>query len=173
MALAAVEAPARGKRCAGAHTAFSKLSAKRAARSVVCLINAERGRRGLPGLHGDKRLNRAAKAHSKDMYTHGIFDHTGSDGSDAGQRMKRQGYPWRAWGENIALGYPTPAEVMSGWMASEGHCENILASGFIDVGFGFKTGSKGGPYSTQVFGANPNDPAGSENQGPQKGCPYR
>ena len=32
--------------------------------------------------------------------------HTGSDGSDAGQRISREGYRWSAWGENVAMGYP-------------------------------------------------------------------
>ena len=173
LALGASAAPAKGKRCTGAHAFLAALSPKKAAKSVVCLLNAERTKRGLPKLHEDKRLDRAAKAHSKDMYTHDFFDHTGSNGSDTGDRIEKQGYSWRTWGENIALGYPTPADVMKGWMGSEGHCQNILAPGFIDVGFGVKSGPKGGPYSTQVFGANPDDPAGSKATGPQKGCPYR
>ena len=35
--------------------------------------------------------------------------HTGSDGSDAGQRISREGYRWSAWGENVAVGYPHAA----------------------------------------------------------------
>ena len=172
IAVDAAGAPAKGKRCPGAKASFASLTSKDAARSVVCLINAERGKRGLPRLHSDRRLDRAARAHSRDMYSQDFFAHTGSNGSDAGERMRKQGYKWRAWGENIALGYPTPADVMEGWMASRGHCQNILAPGFIDVGFGFETGPRGGPYSTQVFGANQGDPAGSSNGKPQRGCPY-
>ena len=52
--------------------------------------------------------------------------HAGSDGSNAGQRIERQGYRWRAWAENVAVGYPDAASVMDGWMNSPGHRENIL-----------------------------------------------
>ena len=105
------------------------------------------------------------------QYRKGELTHTGPGGNDVADRVEKEGYKWRALGENVAWNYGSPADVIKGWMGSEGHCENILSPDFTDFGFGFKTGRKG-PYATQVFGAEPRDPAGSGGSGPQHGCPY-
>lgn len=54
-------------------------------------------------------------------------------------------------GENIAAGHSTPEEVMTGWMNSKGHRENILRPGFKEIGIGCV--EKGGTYYwVQCFG---------------------
>ena len=86
----------------------------------------------------------AAWLHSSDMALNGFFSHTGSDGSSAGQRITRQGYSWHTYGENIAVGYPTVASVMAGWLASEGHCRNLMDPDFTEIGAGYAVGAFGG-----------------------------
>ena len=66
----------------------------------------------------------------------GFFEHIGPDGIEPGQRIEKQGYDWSWWGENIAWGYPTPREVVEGWMSSPGHRSNILNAKFADLGVG-------------------------------------
>ena len=78
----------------------------------------------------EPRLARAAVAHAVSMAGEDYFSHTGSDGSSAGDRIGTQGYRWRSWGENIAAGYPTPSAVVRGWLASAGHCRNLMNGGF-------------------------------------------
>ncbi|WP_315095738.1 CAP domain-containing protein, partial [uncultured Cellulomonas sp.] len=56
----------------------------------------------------------------------------------------------RAVGENIALGYPTPAAVVAGWMGSPGHRANILNPDYTQIGVGCTTGPKGA-LCAQVF----------------------
>jgi uncharacterized protein YkwD len=92
-------------------------------------------------------LNAAATAHAVDMATRGYFDHTGLDGADAGTRMQRAGYPWSAWGENIAAGQPTASAAVDGWFASAGHCANFMSPHFTNVGFGLAE-LPGSPYGT-------------------------
>ncbi len=79
-------------------------------------------------------LTDAARRHSQDMVDHNFFDHTGSDGSNAGQRISEAGYRWTSWGENIAAGQPTVESVVQAWMGSEGHCRNLMNARFKDMG---------------------------------------
>ncbi|HMG67023.1 MAG TPA: CAP domain-containing protein [Chitinophagaceae bacterium] len=94
------------------------------------------------------QLAKAAYDHTADMYTNNYFSHTGLDGSDPGQRITAAGYSWNSYGENIANGYATEQSVMNAWLNSEGHCKNIMNSGFKDIGAG-----RDGNYWTQDFGS--------------------
>jgi uncharacterized protein YkwD len=90
----------------------------------------------VPALTLERRLTRAAQAHSEDMLASGRMSHTGSDGSNVQQRIERQGYAWSTLGENVAWGYPTPASAMAGWLGSAGHCKNIMNPAFEELGAG-------------------------------------
>jgi uncharacterized protein YkwD len=119
---------------------------------VVKLTNAERTKKGCPALRIDDRLVQAARAHSGDMVRAGFFDHTGSNGSNFVAREVAAGYPKKgASAENIAWGYRTPKEVVTGWMNSSGHRANILNCSSIAVGVGVVYKGSA-PYWTQDFG---------------------
>jgi len=82
-----------------------------------------------------------------------FFSHTGSDGSSPFDRMSRQGYSFSAAAENIAAGYGSPADVVAGWMGSEGHRANILGTYVhIGVGYTYEPNSDWGTYWTATFG---------------------
>lgn len=160
-------------RCAGANTAAGagNLTAMRAA--VLCLVNQQRAERGLPSLREDARLDRSAQSWTETMVNTGAFTH----GSDFAARISAAGFDWSAAGENIATGFPTPAAVVTGWMASPGHCRNILDPLYSDIGIGAVAAPVGGFASgpatwTQDFGLPMGSPAPSSNQGPANGCPY-
>ena len=103
-------------------------------------------------LRWDTRLAASAAAHSADQASHGVISHSGSDGSDMGVRIQRQGYyPFATWGENVAYWYPNLTSVMNGWMTSPGHCRNIMFGGFKDVGMAVAYSPSGVPYWTQDF----------------------
>jgi uncharacterized protein YkwD len=101
------------------------------------------------------QLRQAARCHSMDMGENDFFSHTGSDGSDPGARIRRAGYAPRTWGENIAAGYSTVADVVQGWMDSPGHCRNIMNGSFNETGVGYGNfpGTTYRHYWTQTFGA--------------------
>ncbi|UYQ60145.1 CAP domain-containing protein [Streptomyces peucetius] len=117
---------------------------------VVALVNSERSKAGCSPVTLNAKLTKAAQDHSKDMAAHRNMSHTGSDGSDAGERITRAGYAWSTYGENVAYGYATPESVMAGWMASPGHKRNILNCAFNEIGVGL---AQPGNYWTQDFGA--------------------
>jgi len=97
-----------------------------------------------PPVSWSDNLAMAAYLHSEDMVLNNFFRHTGLDGSSPGERISRQGYPWRTYGENIAVGYPTVASVLQGWLGSEGHCRNVMAPAFTEIGAGYAIGPFGG-----------------------------
>ena len=97
-----------------------------------------------PPVSWSGNLAMAAYLHSEDMVLNNFFSHTGSDGSSPGQRFSRQGYPWRMYGENIAVGYPTVSSVLQGWLGSEGHCRNVMNPAFTEIGAGYAIGPFGG-----------------------------
>ncbi|WP_250032969.1 CAP domain-containing protein [Paractinoplanes maris] len=120
---------------------------------VVKLTNAERTARGCKAARIDTRLVEAARAHSNDMVKNNFFDHTGSDGSTFVTREVRAGYPKKdAAAENIAWGYRTPQQVVTGWMNSTGHRKNILNCANNAIGVGIAVTKSGAPYWTQDFG---------------------
>ena len=131
---------------------------------ILALVNAARaegrscGGRAFgaaPALAWNGALAAAALAHSDDMASHGYFGHTGSDASVAATRAARAGYQFRRVGENIAFGQDSAQDAVAGWLASPGHCANIMNASFTEMGSGFAAGREGKQlrlYWTQVFG---------------------
>jgi len=130
---------------------------------VVELVNAARSKSRKCGserfasvapLGTSRELNEAAAAHARDMARKDYFDHRGSDGSQPKDRVLRAGYLPRISGENIALGPQSAEEVVAGWLASPGHCANIMDPRFREIGIGVAIGrGRGKTYWVQTFGA--------------------
>ena len=117
-------------------------------RRVAALVNARRIEHGLRPLRLIPAVNRAAQNHSRDQARMHLMTHIGSDGSTCGERLNRQGYDWSAWGENVAMGYPTARSVVRAWMHSAGHRANILNARFRHLGVGLRRAADGTPYWT-------------------------
>ena len=66
------------------------------------------------------------------MVRHADFSH----GTAFMDRITAAGFHWSNVGENIATGYETPSAVVAAWMASQGHCANILNPVYREVGTG-------------------------------------
>lgn len=79
-------------------------------------------------------LTAAAQGHAADMAAKNYFSHVSQDGRTFTQRLEAAGYAWSAAGENIAAGQRSVQAVVDGWMASDGHCANIMGASFQDVG---------------------------------------
>jgi uncharacterized protein YkwD len=130
---------------------------------VIELVNAARSKSrkcgserfaAVPPLKASADLNEAATRHARDMARNRFFDHRGSDGSQPKDRVLGAGYQSRLTGENIALGPESAEEAVAGWLASPGHCENIMDARFQDTGVGLATGrGRGQIYWVQTFGA--------------------
>jgi hypothetical protein len=126
---------------------------------VVTLVNRERAIEGLHGLAAEDRLTAAAQGHASDMAANDYVSHDSPDGRTAKDRIEAAGYPCFECGENVAGGgiYASPELVMQGWMASQGHRENILRESYCDIGVGYATNPDSSlkHFWTQNFGRQP------------------
>src|SRR5215471_4484163 len=124
------------------------------AAQVVSLVNQHRASLGLGQLAVDSALTRSAVCNSMNMAGLNYFDHPDDPiGRSVGQRLSDCGWPSNlGWGENIAYGYPTPDQVMTGWLNSAGHKANIENPSFTSIGVGVAANAQGGYYWTQDFG---------------------
>lgn len=98
-----------------------------------------------PPLAWNAALARAAVVHTRDLASHDLFSHTGSDGSVLKDRIDAAGYRWRSIAENIAGGRDSPRGVIDQWVTSPGHCANLMNPRFVHVGVACVPG---GPRST-------------------------
>ena len=106
----------------------------------------------VPSLKMQRNLRCSSRVHSKDMMERDYFAHENLSGEDPGTRMTNAEYPWMSYGENIAYGYASPAEVVDGWHQSPGHCRNMMSDWFDEIGVGIYS-EAGGIYWTQNFGS--------------------
>ena len=93
-----------------------------------------------PPVGWDERIEAAALVHSQDMAQNQNFSHTGTDGSNAGDRLLMQGYNWNTWGENILVGLDDARESIDAWIGSSGHCSIIMSPSLREVGAGIARG---------------------------------
>ena len=114
--------------------------------AVLELVNEARSRGGRCGTESfppseplvmDGILRGLAREYSRRMAEEEFFDHVAPDGTDPFDRMTAAGFEGELpWGENLAAGYPEAQDVFDGWMASPGHCANILLPDYGAIGIG-------------------------------------
>jgi uncharacterized protein YkwD len=79
---------------------------------ILCLLNLERSKAGLPPFREDARLDLAAQVQSDDISAHDFFAHRNPEGKYPNDRILAAGYPPNSsTGENILWGeerYATP-----------------------------------------------------------------
>ncbi|WET08212.1 MULTISPECIES: CAP domain-containing protein [unclassified Pseudomonas] len=99
-------------------------------------------------------LASAANSHTRNMANGNFFDHLDHDGRTPGDRAELAGYSAKNIGENIAAGLDTPRKVVDGWLASPGHCANLMNPQFRELGAAYAMDPKSdaGIYWTGVFG---------------------
>ena len=112
---------------------------------VFEIVNQERIKAGVKPLKFNNDMYKAAMVRAKECDE--SFSHDRPNGTSCFTALKEAGVKYLFAGENIAMGYRTPADVMKGWMDSEGHRNNILDPDFTDFACGvYKSG-----YWSQFF----------------------
>ena len=104
---------------------------------AINLINQQRTLHSCPQLGISIKLSDAAYRHSSDMALGDLFSHDGSDGSTMVSRILDTGYTYSQLAENIAAGDSTAQAVVSHWMGSTMHRNNIWNCGLRDAGIGY------------------------------------
>lgn len=108
---------------------------------VVNLVNQERAAAGLAPLASDPALAKLALDKAKDMVVNQYFDHQSPTYGSPFDMMRSYGISYSYAGENIAKGQRTPQEVMTAWMNSQGHRQNIMSPNFTKIGVGYYNGA--------------------------------
>ncbi len=132
-----------------------RLTLTRQRAEVVRLVNSRRGEAGLEPVRRHAVLEQVAQIHAEDMKARSYFAHESPDGLTPEDRLRAAGYLTppcacnyhSAYGENIATGFVSPADVMKSWMSSPGHRANILNPDFREIGIGIS-----GRLWSQEFG---------------------
>ncbi len=135
---------------APAPTALAGLS--RAEQLLVRELNQVRAAHGLPPLREDPHLQRAARAHSREMLATGVFRH-----GAFGTRLVEFDVRSRIAGENLAWGTGSlgaPAHIVAAWLASPEHRANLLRPTFTRIGIGDLVGAFLGCRSAHVVTAD-------------------
>jgi uncharacterized protein YkwD len=162
-ALVPTAATAEAQACAGADNHPSQVSVTQLRSTTTCLVNAERGKRGLAPLRANTGLRLAAQRHARDMVRKRYFSHASRKGVTFKTRILRAGYLRGSGnailGENLAWGSggsATPRSIVRSWMNSPGHRANILRGQYREIGIGIvrnaPTGAARGATYTAEFG---------------------
>jgi uncharacterized protein YkwD len=127
--------------CPGADSQVQALNTAQLESSVVCLINEERTSRGIRPVQSDASLRAAAQSHSSEMVSESYFAHTSPKGLTFSDRITQAGYTRgaRFWliGENLVWGsgsLSSPNSLVTSWMNSPPHRENLLRGRYRQVG---------------------------------------
>ena len=144
LAALAFTAPAEAASCGGLEDA----------RAVLCEVNEVRADRGLGQLGTDRRLQRAAEAHARDMVRRDYFSHVTPEGETVSDRLRDADYitgrvTWRV-GETLAWGrkrMSTPAATVAAWMRSPSH-RRVLLGHYREIGIGVAGGDPFGGAGT-------------------------
>jgi uncharacterized protein YkwD len=137
----ATSASASATTCANTDVEVTGLTQDQMESSISCLINEERTSRGLGAVQPNSDLRQAALSHSKEMIDEGYFEHTSPEGLTFVERIQGTGYMRnvRSWivGENLVWGteqLSTPDALVTAWMNSPPHRENLLKPRFREIG---------------------------------------
>ena len=131
--VAPLDVPGPGQQPAVAREVLERVNRARAA-GRRC---GERTFASAPPLRLSADLSRVAADYAVTMARAGRLEHRSRDGSLPADRVRRAGYGATLVGENIAGGVPDAAGVVNGWLASPGHCANIMEPRFTEMGVGY------------------------------------
>lgn len=98
--------------------------------------NQQRAANGLGSLSLNDTLSQAAQAKAADMAASDYWSHNSPSGATPWTFIGAAGYSYQTAGENLAYGFTSSSDTITGWMNSAGHRANILNTSFSEVGFG-------------------------------------
>lgn len=117
---------------------------------LLNLTNLERAQTGLPSLNLSPELSVAAVAKANDMFNKNYWAHNAPDGTSPWVFLTQAGYRYLYAGENLARDFGNSEGVVSAWIASSSHRDNLLKKEYQDVGFAVVNGRLDGEETTLV-----------------------
>ena len=123
---------------------------------LLNLTNLRRAEVGLQPVSLNGQLSDAALAKANDMFSKNYWAHNAPDGTTPWVFISQAGYQYLYAGENLARDFNDSESVVSAWMGSPSHKENILKREYQEIGFAVVNNRLGGEETTlvvQMFGA--------------------
>ena len=106
------------------------------AQSLLDDTNTQRADYHETALALNAQLSQAAQTKANDMAKRNYWSHDTPDGRTPWSFITAAGYDYQSAGENLAYGFATAGNTVTGWMNSPEHRANILDAGYQNVGFG-------------------------------------
>jgi len=101
---------------------------------LIDLTNQKRQEYGLPELEFNEVLSLAAQQKAADMIAQNYWAHTSPKGTTPWTFFKNADYQYIYAGENLARDFLSSDSVVTAWMNSPTHKDNILSSRYQDIG---------------------------------------
>jgi hypothetical protein len=123
---------------------------------VMRATNNERIGAGLKPLAYNEKLADAARRKAENMFSENYWAHNSPSGKSPWVWFKDAGYSYIFAGENLAKDFGDTSRMISAWMASPTHKENILNSKYTEIGLAVVSGSLQSSETVlvvQLFGA--------------------
>jgi hypothetical protein len=124
-------------------------------RKIIELTNSQRENSGSGFVVENAELTAAAQAKANDMFANNYWAHISPSGTEPWYFVSNAGYKYQHAGENLARDFSNPKDVVSAWMASPTHKQNLLDRRYKDIGVAVKDGYINGVETTivvQMFG---------------------
>jgi hypothetical protein len=136
----AYQPPLRAKHAPTDKTGVLAFATNMNSGDLLAATNSERSGNGVGTLTQNSMLVAAAQAKANDMISRNYWSHVTPDGTQPWAFITNAGYQYSTAGENLAYGFMTGSEAVTGWMNSPPHRANILNGSFTEVGFGIANG---------------------------------
>jgi hypothetical protein len=119
------------------------------------LTNEQRTENNLSPLSYNEKLAQAAEMKAKDMFQKNYWSHYSPDGTTPWSFILAANYHYDYAGENLAKNFLFSKDVVTAWMNSPSHRENIVRKDYTEIGMAVVNGVLNGEETTlvvQMFG---------------------
>lgn len=117
---------------------------------IIELTNQKRQEKGLETLKTNSSLTSSALSKGADMLARDYWAHNSPDGKEPWHFFNEAGYMYRFAGENLARDFQNSEDVVSAWVASPTHRENLLSPKYEEIGIAVVEGELDGRKSIVV-----------------------
>lgn len=124
-------------------------------KKLIELTNEQRAKKGLSPILENEALNKAAILKAQNMFEENYWAHFAPSGKTPWDFILGSGYKFTYAGENLAKNFYESNDVVSAWMASSTHRDNLLNPRYQDIGIAVVDGVLNGQKTTlivQMFG---------------------
>lgn len=107
-----------------------------AANEIISQTNEQRAIVSAKPLVADNKLMTAAQTKAENMASLHYFSHNAPDGTPPWKFITDTGYEYLDAGENLAITNQDTTSIITGWMNSPAHRDNVLNKNFTSTGIG-------------------------------------